>query len=748
MDPDTQEIIECFVLESREALEEAELLLLGMEGGNAPEADLALVFRLFHSVKGSAGYLDFGSVGRVMHVAETLLGGIQAGSYPLSKEAVSTFCLTLDFLGERLDAIAADFVDQGAETRAGALVEQLEALMGGASAFEEPEAPAEPAAAEVPVSPAAPQELSPVSEVPKYQYMLQRIQKPFGSLVQVVAHWVEGNEAPLVDAMAARLGELQQALRGGECSDVEVYVGKLSEMAGRIRGGEIEASPLLAGTFERACGVLGEAFGLLPSDKPVIENLSSQLSELSDVATDVREMKERTRTGALLLKRGLLSQQQLDQVLSGPAPIGQAIISRGWITQAQLDAVLQVQTQLRQGKPTQANRAGPKRPQRSSLRVDVRKLDQLMDLVGELIIAETAVTHDTEEGPRDLEKAMAQLSRVTRSLQDVAMSLRMVAIADTFNKMKRLVRDVSNKQGKSVSLHIAGEETEVDKTVAEIIADPLVHLMRNAVDHGMETPDERLDAGKPAKGTLMLEARHQAGEIWITVSDDGKGMDRTRILDKAIERGLVRRERGEQLSDSEVFAFVFEPGFSTAAAVTAISGRGVGMDVVKKNVERVKGRIEVTSVLGKGTSFTLRIPLTMAIIEGMLVRVGSSSFTIPLLSIRESFVIRTAAITRLTSGQELVRIRDELLPVLRLKELYQLPEGEDDIERGVLVVIESDREVVCLFVDELVGQRQTVVKGLSSYLGDVRGLSGCTVMGDGRISLILDVAGILGSLAA
>jgi two-component system chemotaxis sensor kinase CheA len=744
MDPDTQEIIECFVLESREALEEAELLLLGMEGGDAPEADLALVFRLFHSVKGSAGYLDFGSVGRVMHVAETLLGGIQAGSYPLSQEAVSTFCLTLDFLGERLDAIAVDFVDQGAESRAGALVEQLEALMGGASAFEEPVEAAEP------VKPEAPQEVAPgpASEVPKYQYMLQRIQKPFGSLVQVVAHWVEGNEAPLVDAMAARLAELQQALKGGECSDVEVYVGKLSEMAGRIRGGEIEASAMLAGTFERACGVLGEAFGLLPSDKPVIENLSAQLSELSDVAMDVREINERTRTGALLLERGMLSQKQLDEVLSAPAPIGQAIVSRGWITQAQLDGVLQVQTQLRQGKPAQANRPGPKRPQRSSLRVDVHKLDQLMDLVGELIIAETAVTHDTEEGPRDLEKAMAQLSRVTRSLQDVAMSLRMVAIADTFNKMKRLVRDVSNKQGKSVSLLITGEETEVDKTVAEIIADPLVHLMRNAVDHGMETPDERLDAGKPAQGTLTLEARHQAGEIWITVSDDGKGMDRNRILDKAIEKGLVRRERGEQLSDSEVFAFVFEPGFSTAAAVTAISGRGVGMDVVKKNIERVKGRIEVTSVLGRGTSFTLRIPLTMAIIEGMLVRVGASSFTIPLLSIRESFVIRTAAITRLTSGQELVRIRDELLPVLRLKELYQLPEGEDDIERGVLVVIESDREVVCLFVDELVGQRQTVVKGLSSYLGDVRGLSGCTVMGDGRISLILDVAGILGSLAA
>ena len=588
----------------------------------------------------------------------------------------------------------------------------------------------------------------PVPEAAKFQALLDRVEKPFSGLSKVVAHWVEGEQAPLVDALFLRLEELSEALKDGECTDVEVYVGKLAGLAARVRVGEIKASSILAATFERACGVLGEAFGLLPNERPLVENLSAQLSELSDVVMDAREVNDKTRLGALLLDRGLLTQAQLEEALAGPPPMRTTILKRGWITQGQLESLLEVQRQLRSGPPVQANRPGPKRVQRSSLRVDVGKLDLLMDLVGELIIAETAVTHDTEEGPRDLEKAMAQLSRVTRSLQDVAMSLRMVAIADTFNKMKRLVRDVSNKQGKDVSLHITGEETEVDKTVAEIISDPLVHLMRNAVDHGMETPEERLAAGKPAKGVLSLEARHQAGEIWITVSDDGKGMDPRRILDKAVEKGLVRRERGEQLSDSEIFAFVFEPGFSTAAAVTAISGRGVGMDVVKKNIERVKGRIEVTSVMGKGTSFTLRIPLTMAIIEGMLVRVGSSSFTIPLLSIRESFVTRTQSITRLTSGQELVRIRNELLPVLRLKELYGLPEGEDAIEDGVLVVLESDREVVCLFVDELVGQRQTVVKGLSSYLGDVRGLSGCTVMGDGRISLILDVAGILGSLAA
>lgn len=733
MDADTQEIIECFVLESQEALEEAELILLRIEEGDTSEEALASVFRLFHSVKGSAGYLDFKSVGRVMHVAETLLCGIQAGTHPLSQEAVSTFCASLDFLGERLDQIATDFVDEGAEVQADVLVQRLEGLM----------AQGQDPTTESGATPAPqPAELEPAKDA--HQALMDQLAPAFNSLRRCVEHWMEGKEAPLLDAIAARLDALVGQLAGQGCSDVEVYLGRLREIAGALRNGELQPNLCLAKTFERSCAVLGLALESLPAELPTLSDLAWALAELDEGVEASEAWRKRTRVGTLMVEQGLVKESQLQARLDSGKPIGEQAITQGVINQTQLGAVLATQQELRKsgGKSPQARR------RRSSLRVDVDKLDQLMDLVGELIIAETAVTHDTQGGPRDFEKAMAQLSRVTRSLQDVAMSLRMIAVSDTFNKMRRLVRDVSTKQGKEVHLEIHGEETEVDKTVAELIADPLVHLMRNAVDHGAETPEQRRAAGKPDKVHLSLEARHQAGEIWITVRDDGRGMDRARILGKAVERGLVRRERGELLSDSEVFAFVFEPGFSTAAQVTSISGRGVGMDVVRKNIERVKGRIEVDSVLGQGTTFTLRIPLTMAIIEGMLVRVGESSFTIPLLSIRESFVTRASAITRLTSGQELVRIRSELLPVLRLKELYGLPEGEDEIESGVLVVLENDREVFCLFVDELVGQRQTVVKGLSSYLGDVRGLSGCTVMGDGRISLILDVGGILGSLAA
>jgi two-component system chemotaxis sensor kinase CheA len=323
----------------------------------------------------------------------------------------------------------------------------------------------------------------------------------------------------------------------------------------------------------------------------------------------------------------------------------------------------------------------------------------------------------------------------------------MVPIEATFRKMIRLARDVAAKQGKQVTLRIVGEETEVDKTVAEVIADPLVHLLRNGVDHGLETPSERIAAGKPAEGVVELSARHVGGEVWIQVRDDGRGIDRDRVRAKAVSRGLVDAARAETLTDAEVYAFVFEPGFSTAAAVTDISGRGVGMDVVKRQIETVKGRVDVASSPGLGTTFTLRIPLTLAIIEGMLVRVGDASFTIPLLNIRESVVPRSRDVTVLSDGQEVVRIRGQLIPVVRLHSFYQIPPQHEQLEKGILVVVEDGGQAVCLFVDELVGQRQTVIKGLSGYLGDVRGLSGCTVLGDGRISLILDVLGLLAAVA-
>ena len=377
----------------------------------------------------------------------------------------------------------------------------------------------------------------------------------------------------------------------------------------------------------------------------------------------------------------------------------------------------------------------------STLRVDAARLDELLDLVGELIIGGMAVSRVVSEptDPQQGANAVAQLDRVIRAMQDAVMSLRMVPVEASFRRMVRVVRDVALKQGKEIELVRDGEDTEIDKTVAEQLADPLVHLMRNAVDHGIEGPEERAKAGKPRVGHVHLSARHQGGEVWITVQDDGRGLDRARLLSRAVERGILTADRGERMTDAEVYNLIFEAGFSTASVVSDISGRGVGMDVVRRNVEAVKGRIDVSTVLGKGTAFTIRIPLTLAIVEGMLVRVGTSSFTIPLNAIRESVRPRAEDVTILSTGAELVRIRGQLLPVVRLAGHYGIPGDTTRLDAGILVVVEHDDRPLCLFVDELVGQRQTVVKSLSGFLGTIPGLTGCTVLGDGRISLILDV---------
>ena len=295
-------------------------------------------------------------------------------------------------------------------------------------------------------------------------------------------------------------------------------------------------------------------------------------------------------------------------------------------------------------------------------------------------------------------------------------------------------------------MKLHGEETEVDKTVIEKISDPLVHIVRNAIDHGLEKPDVRLENGKPESGVVTIEARHESGEVWIIVSDDGAGMPRDVILAKAISKGLVEGD-GADMRDEDVFKLVFEPGFSTAATVTEISGRGVGMDVVKKNIEKINGKVDIKSTLGKGSSFIMRIPLTMAIIEGMLVRVGRSTYNIPMLSIREAFRPVASQITLTPDNTEVVKLRDELIPVVRMHQLYNVPSDCQDLVDGIVVIVENDGTTAALFADEILGQQQTVVKGLSTYVGQPHGVSGCTILGDGSISLILDVATILANTA-
>jgi two-component system chemotaxis sensor kinase CheA len=396
----------------------------------------------------------------------------------------------------------------------------------------------------------------------------------------------------------------------------------------------------------------------------------------------------------------------------------------------------------------QASATGPSQggtELKQTMKIDADKIDHLLDTIGELVIVESMVSQSPElqqiKSPT-LDRHLGQLNKISRSLQDMGMSMRMIPIDATFRKMGRLVRDLSKKSGKKVELSLEGKETELDKAMVEKLGDPLVHMVRNAVDHGIEsTPEERRAAGKPEQGHVTLKAYQEGGSIHIAISDDGKGLDREKIANKAIERGIIKS--AEDMSDEEVHALIFEPGFSTSGQITDVSGRGVGMDVVKNAIEGMRGNIRINSVPGKGSTFTLVLPLTMAIIEGMVVRVGQERYILPLLSIIESFRPSREDISTVTRKGETVPFRGHLLSLFRLGRLFNIPDAETDPVNAILVVIEHSGRQMALMVDELLGQNQTVIKNLGEAMGNIEGIAGASIMPDGSPGLILDVNGII-----
>ena len=393
-------------------------------------------------------------------------------------------------------------------------------------------------------------------------------------------------------------------------------------------------------------------------------------------------------------------------------------------------------------KPAEAQQVDhkPRAAAAGIVRVDTLKLDGLIDLVGELVIAQSMVVQSPEV--RDvasvhLSRCLGQLRGITSDLQRTAMSLRMVPIRNTFQKMARLVRDLGVQQGKDIQLILEGEDTELDRNIVEELGDPLVHMIRNSADHGIESQAERLAEGKPAAGTITLRAFHRGGFIVIEIQDDGRGLNPDRIRMKAVERGLVKPD--DNIDERAIFDLIFAPGFSTAEKITDLSGRGVGMDVVRRNIERMRGKIEIESAIGRGTTFTISLPLTLAIIEGLLVGVGDQRYVIPTLSVRESFRPLPSMVTKVQGRGEMVSVRGRLTPVLRLGEHLNTAAAATDLSAGILVVVESGQDSRCLFVDELIGKQEVVIKSLGDMFHQQTNFAGAAILGDGRVGLILDV---------
>ncbi|MBD5480692.1 MAG: chemotaxis protein CheA [Lachnospiraceae bacterium] len=385
----------------------------------------------------------------------------------------------------------------------------------------------------------------------------------------------------------------------------------------------------------------------------------------------------------------------------------------------------------------------------SFISVNVSKMDQLMELIGELVISESVVLQSPDlKVPglnlNNFNKAAAQMSKISTDLQNVIMSMRMVSLANTFQKMNRIVFDVSRKLGKDIEFEMLGEQTEVDKNIIEHISDPLMHMVRNAVDHGIETNEERAQSGKTEKGRVILSARTEAGKVWISVEDNGKGLDREKILAKARKQGLLDDNKPDSsYSDKDVYQFITLPGFSTNEQVTEYSGRGVGMDVVVQSIQSIGGALDIESQTGFGTVMSLKIPLTLAIINGIVMETGNSSFVMETSVIKEFVSVRENMMIREPNGDEYVMIRGECFPVRRLGRWYGMSAYKESVEDGMMLILEVEDKKICLFVDKLIGEQEIVVKPIPSYIKKVKGLSGCTQLGDGSIALILDPAGLL-----
>jgi two-component system chemotaxis sensor kinase CheA len=453
-----------------------------------------------------------------------------------------------------------------------------------------------------------------------------------------------------------------------------------------------------------------------------------------------------TDTGSILVEKGIVTEQDIGDALEKQAvpcqsdkKLGEILIADEKATAREVAGALRDQKSLRGGTGVSEKGAGSAR----FIKVDTQKLDNMVDMVGELVITQAMLGQDMSGlVGRDnrLYSNLGQLKRITAEIQGISMSMRMIPIRQTFQKMIRLVRDLSRKSGKQVTLKMIGEDTEIDRTMVDEIYDPLVHMVRNCIDHGIERPEVRKALGKPETGTVTLKAYHKGGNIVIEVSEDGMGLDRDKIIKRAIERNLI--SSGENVSDQEVCGLIIQPGFSTADKVTDVSGRGVGMDVVKRVLDRLRGTLDIKSVKNQGTTVLMKLPLTLAIIDGINVRAGDRDYIIPTTSVVESLRPDRADCNTVIDSGEMIKIRDSLYPLIRLHELFEFEPVCHNPWEAIVVVAESDGRRKCILVDELVGKQEIVIKSLGEQLKSVKGMAGGAILGDGCVALILDVPGV------
>ena len=679
MSVDLSQFHQVFFEESFEGLDIMESELLEMDPSDVDDETVNNIFRAAHSIKGGAGTFGFMPVSEFTHVLETLLDEIRGGKRSMQAQYVDLFLQSVDCLRVMLSDMQNG--NEPETERPSELRGQFEAILGMTDDASPEEAATDEHASE-----------------------------DSGWLIDVKPHTdllMTGNEP-------FRMFRELRELVGEEHLEVVA---------------DTDAIPELTSLSPEDCLINWQ----------LKVTTSVPLDDIKAIFEWVEDECDLTCT----------------PLGSAPVPADKSIEANGEITisdpvnTGEVDSISEIAgseigTVAEAVKTAKAAKASKKPAESSSIRVSIDKVDSLINMVGELVITQSMLGQLGQDFDLSrlakLQEGLSQLEQNTRELQESVMKIRMMPISFAFSRFPRLVRDLGGQLGKKVILETIGEQTELDKTVMEKINDPLVHLVRNSMDHGLETTEKRLAAGKSEEGTITLNAYHQGGNIVIEVADDGAGLNEDRILSKAIEKGLV--PENNSLTPEEIHNLIFLPGFSTADAVSDISGRGVGMDVVRRNIQALNGSIEVKSQRNVGSTFIIRLPLTLAILDGQLVQVCEETYIFPLVSIVESIQIHRSSLNHVTGSQYVMQLRDEYIPIVRLDEIFGLRDASDSVDEMMLVVVEGDNEKIGIVVDDLLGQQQVVIKSLEQNYQKVSGISGATILGDGTVALIIDISSI------
>ncbi len=693
---DLSQFYQVFFEEAGENLDTMEQMLLNIDIDNADDEELNAIFRCAHSVKGGAATFGFNDVAELTHQMETLLDKLRRHELQPTTAMVDVLLAS----GDALKAQLARHQGNGAQPPdTSELLASIRSLVAGGDVAAGAPRPAAPA----PVAPAAPA----VASTPAAASAARALELTVGPLddPQVADNLVE------LFKEITDLGTIEPLDAGRPADGMRRY----KVITASSDNDLLDLFGFHVAREHLRLGPLGPGFGFHEGapGAPQPQAEDPGYGFFDDAPGAPAEPTTATQGTA---------QPAAEAVAAKPAPAAAAA--------------------AKPAARAEAKAAGS--PESSTLRVSVEKVDQLINLVGELVITQAMLAQNSKDIDtalyQQLASGMADLERNTRDLQEAVMSIRMIPMSMVFSRFPRMLRDLAGKLGKKVELVQVGEATELDKGLVEKITDPLTHLVRNSCDHGIELPAERIAKGKPETGTITLVASHQGGSIVIEVRDDGRGLNRDKLIKKARERGI---DAPDTMTDQEAYALIFAPGFSTAEQVTDVSGRGVGMDVVKKNITSLGGTVEIDSAEGYGMTVRVRLPLTLAIMDGMSVGVGEECYILPLSSVVESFQVQPGMIKTIGGSGRVVEVRDEYMPVLDLEKVFNVPRFDFEHVSNIMVVVEAEGGRVALLVDELLGQQQVVVKNLESNYRKVDDVSGATIMGDGRVALILDIGALI-----